>query len=62
MQTKNCITEESGQATLELMILLAFIVVGLVLGVSFFFPGLKRDFIGVGNSLEQALESGREYR
>jgi Flp pilus assembly pilin Flp len=60
--TLKSLDRESGQAGLELVLLITFIVVGLVVTLSFFFPEIKRSFIGVGNLLENALETGPKFK
>lgn len=60
--TLKSIKNSRGQAGLEYLLLVTFLVVALVLAVNFFFPGIQRSFIGVANLIETALESGIKFK
>lgn len=56
------ILNNRGQAGLEYMLLVTFIVVALVFALNFFFPGVQRSFVGVAKLVESALESGIKFK
>jgi len=53
--------KESGQATLEFFLLIAFITVALMISVKLFFPAVKGSFVRIGNIVETYLETGRGF-
>ena len=60
--TKSRAIGKTGQGTLEFFLIVAFITVGLMIGVKFFFPSLQQEFAEVGNIVKNAVASGLGFK